>query len=31
MFNFSPLWQMIMEKIMPWGFEEVHYTLTVVK
>jgi len=31
MFNFSPLWQMVMEKIMPWGFEECHYELKVIK
>ena len=30
-FNISPTWQMICEKITPWGFEEVHYQLEVVK
>lgn len=31
LFNLSPLWQKICEKIMPLGFEEVHYRLEVVK
>jgi len=31
MFNISPLWQKICEKIMPLGFEEVYYELTTIK
>jgi len=31
LFNFTPTWQMICEKICIFGFEEVHYQLIVQK
>jgi len=31
MFNFTPLWQRIMEKVNLFGFEEVYYELKPVK
>jgi len=30
-FNFSRKWQLIMEKFHLWGFDEIHYQLSVVK